>query len=77
MGVLHRPDIGERNESADFFERSVQRLLHQWRHLRPKMNEHPLGLPVPKTAQADSGAQKIHHEGVQQHTTAPASGDTP
>lgn len=28
MGVLYRPDIGERNESADFFEWFVQRLLH-------------------------------------------------
>ena len=56
MGVLHRSDIGERNESADFFERFVQRLLHQWRHLRPKMNKQPLGLPVPETAQADGSA---------------------
>ena len=77
MGVLHRSDIGDRNERADFFERFVQRLLHQWRYIRPEVNEQPLSLPVPKTAQADSGAQKIHHESVQQHTPAPAAGDTP
>ncbi len=28
MGVLHGSDIGERNESADFFELALQRLLH-------------------------------------------------
>ena len=77
MGVLHRSDIGDRNERADFFERFVQRLLHQWHHLRPEMNEQPLGFPMPKTAQADSGTEKVHHEGVQQHTPASALGDTP
>ena len=77
MGVLHRSDIGERNKSADFFKWFVQRLLHQWDHMWPEVNEHSLGLPVPKTAQTESGAQKIHHERVQQHTTASALGDTP
>ena len=58
MSVLYRPDIGERNESADFFEWFVQRLLYQGHHMRPEMNEQPLGISVPKTAQADGGAQK-------------------
>ena len=77
MGVLHRPDIGERKKSAHFFEWFVQRLLHERHHLRPKVNEHPLGLSVAQAAQADGGAEKIRHKGVQQHTTAPAFGDPP
>lgn len=64
MGVLHRSDIGERNKSANFFEWFVQRLLHQWYHMRPKVNEHPLGLSVAQAAQTDGGAEKIHHKGV-------------
>ena len=77
MGVLHRSDVGERHKSSHFFKPALQRLLHEWCYLRPEMNEQPLSLPVPQTAQTDGGAQKIHHESVQQHTPACASGDVP
>ena len=64
MGVLHGSDIGERRKTSNFFEWFVQRLLHQRSHQRSEVNEQPLSLPVPEAAQADGGAEKIHHKGV-------------
>ena len=64
MGVLHGSDIGQRHKTSNLFKRAVQRLLHQRSHQRPEVNEQPLSLPVAKAAQADGGAEKIHHKGV-------------